>query len=158
MSESPQRILAHAKICLETLIQLYYLRHSFNHYNPMMVHFLSILNSISINKLKLSGDSSEEAAVIQSSVILATQGFRDQGRHCYLARTISRAVFNSVDLVRAHFPDNDSALEESEADDPLVLQHVRSTFPVGIVSIADDIEKKRLVIQGVTGGEFDGNE
>lgn len=95
-SKMPQQLVAEAKVHFETLIRLYYLRHGFENFNPILVQFLSVFSFSSISNLAQNKNDPEWAEAAYSSIILSAKGFRGQARSCQLSRIISQIVCNTL--------------------------------------------------------------
>lgn len=93
---TPQQVIAKARAQLETLIRLYYMRHSFETFDSLIMHFLSFFSFLSVGNLSLTDADPERVEATYSSVILAGKGLRDQARSCQLARVVSQLVHNSL--------------------------------------------------------------
>jgi len=147
--ETPHTILDHSKMCFETLMRLYYLRHGFEAADLFSMHYLTVLSFMSVAKLKtLASSATPSLAAVddaRATLILAAKGLRDQGQNYYLSHTMYH-------LVRSQASSEDAELmlkfvhvrkEESEAWQ-LRSRHVQSQFPVNIIQITEDPENKRL--------------
>ena len=75
--KTPQQIVAEARAQFETLVRLYYLRHSFPYFDPLMVHFLSVFSFSSIDDLSQTNTDPERAEATYSSIVLSAKGIRD---------------------------------------------------------------------------------
>jgi hypothetical protein len=136
-ARSPKAI-AYALRCLETVLRLYYLRHSFEHTDTFLTYFLSILANMTIESMNsdaVSPDDVETLKILRATLILAVKGLYDQGQHVYVSSVICR-------LMRDRMTDEDmNALRRHttwEDHQPLVPQYVRSAFPVTIVKLDED--------------------
>lgn len=139
---TPAAIILHSKICLETLMRLYYIRHSYEHYHDFLMYFLIFVGNMAIEALDpieeggVSGQSTSET--YRSTLILCVKGLQSQGKSFYLANLTSRALQDRVkqgdlQLLRTHC--------NSEADIPsqtLVAQHSQSQWPIPIIKINED--------------------
>jgi hypothetical protein len=133
----PPQAVAYALRCLETVLRLYYLRHSFEHTVTFLTYFLSILANMTIESMNsdsVSPDDVETLKILRATLILAVKSLFDQGQHVYVSSVICR-------LLRHRMTDEDlNALRRHttwEDDQPLVPQYVRSAFPV-IVNLDED--------------------
>lgn len=154
--ESPQDILHEAETLLEIIQRLYYLRHSFEAYDPIMAFFLSLFGFLSIDRLKRSDNEPGKAKSALSAITLAIKGANDQGRHCHIARVMARLLCNEMDPSQARLLNDVGAIAKSEAGDRL-LRHISSSLPVSIVGNIDDAHAKRVdrLIQGIIGTDLD---
>ena len=85
-----QAIMTQSTIQLESILRIYYLRHSFELYDPMLIIFLAHLaNTIldSIEKLEQDPNSvpSETSESLLSTMILCFKGLHDQSKNAYIA-------------------------------------------------------------------------
>src|SRR5687767_5591899 len=92
-SPSPEAIVHDARVRLETLFRLYYLRHGFEFWNSLLLHFEVLLGYSAVETL-LTGDSltDEAADAARSTVALALKGLYEQGRHSHLGLTLYRLL------------------------------------------------------------------
>ena len=94
---TPHAVLAHSKICFETLIRLYYLRHGFETAEVLLTHYLSALSTWSmhaLNALTLSSATSSLVMVddTRATLILAAKGLSDQSQSYYLSHKVYRVA------------------------------------------------------------------
>jgi len=88
--DTAQAIITQSTIHLESILRIYYLRHSFEAYDTMLVIFLAHLaNTIlsSIEKLEQDPNSvpSETSESLLSTLILCFKGLHDQSKNAYIA-------------------------------------------------------------------------
>jgi len=134
----PCKAVAYALRCLETVLRLYYLRHSFEHGDTYLTYFLSILANTTIenmNRDSVSPDDVETLKILRATLILAVKGLYDQGQHVYVSSAMCRLIRDrmtkeDMNALRRHTTWKD--------DQPLVPHYVRSTFPVTIVMLEED--------------------
>lgn len=91
VGQKPRELLSSSKRSFETVIRLYYLRHGFEALDYFMVQYLSMLafmarRAIHANMQKTTLQS------LQSTIILATMGLRDQSASFYTGRMVFKAV------------------------------------------------------------------
>ncbi|KAI0180537.1 hypothetical protein GGR52DRAFT_531750 [Hypoxylon sp. FL1284] len=111
-----QGIIQYAEIRLETLLRLYYLRHSFECYDPLLMHWLVFLGDVVLKKLdNPSGSPTTSSATttpldlesLRSTLILCAKGLYDQSRNYHIAFIVYRLLrdrmkANDLDLLRTH--------------------------------------------------------
>jgi len=93
----PQEILFNAKICLETLLRIYYLRHGFDHLDAACTGFLIQQGFICIEdmtKTSLTNDS--DAMARRSTLILVAKGLYDQGKSVHFARVLYQLLYEQM--------------------------------------------------------------
>lgn len=138
------------KICLETIMRLYYLRHGYEKSDIYSSHFLNHLASNSLERLKnlqhsnppCSPEAMKEA---QSTLILAAKGLRDQGQNYYLPYAIFHMFCKAmgpeeVDIMHRYtgIPKDDLLTSK------LRVRHVQCQYPIKIFNSKDDAEHVRL--------------
>ena len=144
IDQNPSQIIAKSKIFLQTLVHLYYLRHSFEAVDTFMTQFLSLTAFIAINVLK-EGTPTAAMDDLRSTALLCTKGLYDQGQCFYLARITFKVVRDSLNpsdaetlkrFVRTTNPSHD--------EEQIRAEEIQSMFPVNIISIDDDAEQQTL--------------
>ncbi|KAH6953645.1 hypothetical protein DER45DRAFT_576136 [Fusarium avenaceum] len=134
----PSKAVTYALRCLETVLRLYYLRHSFEHGDTYLTYFLSILANTAIenmNRDSVSSDDVETLKILRATLILAVKGLYDQGQHVYVSSAMCRLIRDrmtneDMNALRRHTTWKD--------DQPLVPHYIRSTFPVTIVTMDEN--------------------
>ena len=143
VEEPAAQIYHRSKVFLMTLVQVYYLRHSFDAVDMFMLHFLCNVAFLSIDLLKKdSTDPRQED--FRSMALLCTKGLHDQGKAFYLARITFQVVKDSLpreDLERLrHYIKIENPKFEEER---IRAEEVQSEWPVNVLSI-DDVDNQRL--------------
>jgi hypothetical protein len=141
----PCKAVAYALRCLETVLRLYYLRHSFEYSDTYLTYFLSILANMTIENMNsgsVSPDDVEKLKILRATLILAVKGLYDQGQHVYVSSAMCRLMrdrMTNEDMngLRRHTTWKD--------DQPLAPHYVRSTFPVTIVMLDEDWQMETVV-------------
>ena len=127
--------LPHAVIQLETVMRLYYLRHSFEYCDIYMSYFLWTLANIvmeflrgkqAIPAFKEVPDSPEH---LWSTLVLCLNGMANQGRYSHMVGFICRLLFKrqtpeDATIIRRYIPLD--ILEDQSA----MAQHVHSACPL----------------------------
>lgn len=134
----PSKAVTYALRCLETVLRLYYLRHSFEHGDTYLTYFLSILANTAIenmNRDSVSPDDVETLKILRATLILAVKGLYDQGQHVYVSSAMCRLIRDrmtneDMNALRRHTTWKD--------DQPLVPHYIRLKFPVTIVTMDED--------------------
>ncbi|KAF2096473.1 nitrate assimilation regulatory protein nirA [Rhizodiscina lignyota] len=148
--QSPHSVLEHSKICFETLIRLYYLRHGFESSDTYMAHSLTVMAFMALSQLKQLASSSDPLSMLKredarASLILAAKGLSDQGRNYYFPYTlfhVVKAATESEDLELLYKSVN--LRKENTGWDKLRAKHVQAQYPCNILSITDFREEQRL--------------
>ncbi|RKL34074.1 hypothetical protein BFJ72_g9561 [Fusarium proliferatum] len=137
-----QKVLSDAKIRLETLLRLYYLRHGFGSYDIFVIGLLAFVGFMQAKTLQSSETTGLESR--RSTVVLVAKGLQDQSQNCYLARLVLRILKSSVGS------DNQFLLEEVDdeqddgEEDKVMEEQVKSSWPIDLEWIDVDPEERRL--------------
>jgi hypothetical protein len=143
-NKTVHQIMHESRIRFETLLRVYYLRHSFATYAPVMLQFLSVFGFLTLKEAMAEPDPNSKDNPYRSSVILATIGLENQGRQAYLANAMFRLLVSKVppdvaDAIRQYCSqDSTGAIVEIQP------AFTRSAYPVHVVSINADAEEQRL--------------
>ncbi|KAF5559337.1 nitrogen assimilation transcription factor nirA [Fusarium napiforme] len=140
--ESVQKVLSDAKIRVETLLRLYYLRHGFESYDIFAISLLAFIGFMQAKTL----DSAEAASLEsrRSTVVLVAKGLQDQSQNCYLARLVLRILKSSVGNENQFLLKELDNEEEDEEAERVMEEQVKSSWPIDLEWIDVDPEKKRL--------------
>lgn len=140
---------------MESIVRLYYTRHSFDHFDTITVTYLHF---VGFNALKMlaTADPQNRDDVL-STVVLCAKGLRDQSRCYYIAEAIFMVLRDSMDPSAAHLLKDFAHIEDEDDRKQLVARQVQSVYPVNIISIAEDPEKQRLsrLVEAYTGFGLD---
>ncbi|KAI0887566.1 uncharacterized protein GGS22DRAFT_186400 [Annulohypoxylon maeteangense] len=161
-----QNVITHAEVRLETLLRLYYLRHSFESYDPLLMHWLMFLGDSILLKLDSpqailqipSYHPRPNPESLRSTLILCAKGLYDQSRNFHIAVLLYRLLrdrmkANDLDLLRTHIFASPSSSSSSgviaEDDEPLMTQYVQAQWLAPIVTpidggSSDDSSKRTL--------------
>src|SRR6266480_2752329 len=141
--KTPQEVVLDARIRLETLLRLYYLRHSFEALDAHLIHFFALLGFMSLNDIKTDVDS----PIIndqRSLLILCLKGLRDQGQCFYFGQSLFCLMRDGMR------PEDDDLLKryvdvaEIEKNQLRGFQQVRSQYAINVVGIDDNPENQRV--------------
>ncbi|XXH04590.1 DNA helicase rad5 [Hypoxylon texense] len=166
-----QGIIHHAEIRLETLLRLYYLRHSFESYDPLLMHWLMFLGDVVLQRLhhhqlhhhQQSGAGSSGATVpldlesLRSTLILCAKGLYDQGLNYHIGVLVyrllrSRMQASDLDLLRTHILTSSSpssasppaGADAADQDPPLMMQYVQAQWLAPIDTPTGDPSRRTL--------------
>ncbi|KAF4997868.1 hypothetical protein FGRMN_3569 [Fusarium graminum] len=139
---SVQQTLSEAKIRLETLLRLYYLRHGYESYDIFMINMLSFLGFIHTKTLEDAEEIELESR--RSSVALVAQGLREQSRNCYLALVVFRVLKDSMGVEIKRILQDSEDVQEDEDEEMLVARQVQSSWPMNMEWIDTNPDDKRL--------------
>jgi hypothetical protein len=144
--------LAHATICFETIMRLYYLHHGYEIPDGHMAHNLMVLAYKSLSQRSISSEQPESASVGRSSeaeargtLILAQKGLHDQGKNYFLPWALFQIVEQEM------YPEDRVALYSSvaihkEQSEALQLRErcISSQYPVGQGRLDEPHEGRQL--------------
>ncbi|KAI1097578.1 hypothetical protein F4804DRAFT_347071 [Jackrogersella minutella] len=140
----PITIVSQSKICFETLMRVYYLRHGFGSLDIALVQFLHLLGFSALKETSVAQIGSTAHEAIRSTLVLCAKGLWDQGQNCFVSEAVFRMFRQSmsaddVTLLRefAEIEDGDGRLDH-------MAQELRSRWPIGIFSLADDGRDRTL--------------
>ena len=131
---------------LETLIRLYYARHSFAAYDPWVTFTLAITGNLAAAALS-SATPETPAAVLddhRSTLILSAQGLETQASHYHLGTLSSIQLLAAVDPETLQLVRTYAGAPRAEGQDKLSVEHSFSTWPVPIIGVNEDPERVRL--------------
>lgn len=89
--QKPRELLSSSKRSFETVIRLYYLRHGFEALDCFMVQYLSMLAFMARGAIHANMPKTT-IQTLQSTIILAAIGLRDQSTSFYTGRMVFKAV------------------------------------------------------------------
>ncbi|CAO2648428.1 Nn.00g076950.m01.CDS01 [Neocucurbitaria sp. VM-36] len=142
-----------AHIRFETLMRLWYLRHSFRSYDAWVTLFLTYLGNLALNSLDVdestaSGPSSSALELRRSTVVLSINGLNSQSHCYYLGALLSRSMIDRLgadDMARlgSHISSSGSQVEgpfDSQACFSLSI----GMWPLPNVKIVDNPDSASL--------------
>lgn len=139
-----QNVVVFAKIRLETLVRLRYVHHGFESYDVFLLQFLMFLGFMHINTLATSAAAGINDDY-RSTIYLVAKGLRDQGRCYHLAEVVFRMMRDAMSSSDRQYLDTITNIEPDEDEKmSLISQHTHSVWPINLMSINEDPEKKRL--------------
>ena len=136
---------------METLIRLYYLRHSFAFPDCFLICHLSLLTRATVesisNAYRLSPPDASALRALRSTLFLCIKGANDQSQHIYISVVIYKLLCDSmtsqdIDTLKASV-----ALTEPAEDDMFLASQCRSNWSLPIVKVEspDDTALDRMV-------------
>ena len=145
VGQSSSEVVAEATVRTDTLMRIYYFRHSFHVYNATLSYLLSIYSFSILRELKRDGLEKEKAKAIHSSVALAMKGICDQAEFCNLARMLARFVLDSMEKAGVTIPSDNPQQSAADPDDSSLLQNVHAELPINIPEIANKPENRKRI-------------
>ena len=143
---------SHSRVCFETILRLYYLRHGFEHSDIYITHHLQVLAFMALEQLRSTEPKSTDAPAevsrledVRSALILAAKGLSDQGRNYY-------TPFALFHIVRSEMSTEDvdtlykwiNIRREDDGASKVRAKHVLAQYPVNLVNMTEHPEKQRL--------------
>lgn len=126
--------IARSELLVECLIRLYYLRHSYEAWDNMLIQFFASVGSKNLVKVQSSESHFVEHRTAMSSVLLCSKGMFQQSKHIYLSEVLFRlhrhAMGRELSYLLQHFGDDTGEDEQSSQRVLAMSQHVRSAWPL----------------------------
>jgi hypothetical protein len=143
---TPKQTVYEARVMLETILRLYYMRHGFQIHDPWVTSSMTFIGNIVIDDL--AADTAHDLKTLEyyrSTLILAAQGLKTQGRHYHVGtlvciQLLSRMSSSDLQLVRTYI----SATAADDTDSRLIVEHSHSQWPIPIVQPNLSLDELRL--------------
>jgi len=143
--DTPARAVLNADRRKETLLRAYYLRHSFDNFDPMLVNFIIERLGASISGLRSTPPGSQlpDEDTLRSTLILCATGLRSQAKSyhvCNLAYFGLQSQMRPADiqlLLTYTKPPVD-------VDMPPLAHEAVTSWPLPIIGMSDDPKKSAL--------------
>ncbi|KXX83211.1 Nitrogen assimilation transcription factor nirA [Madurella mycetomatis] len=119
-----------ARARLETVVRLYYLRHSFEFPDTILNIYLMLLGSISIRTIQAPGGSPAAAGRDAATYLLCLKGLHDQGRSNYLGALMFDMISGLVDPGNASLMSDISRIKGEFRGVEIKPEHVHMEWPV----------------------------
>ena len=143
VGQHPREYLTAVKYRFETLLRLYYLRHSFEALDVFMIYFLNLLSYMARKDLQSNIDSSH-VDDIRATLILAVKGLRDQSSHHYLGQVVSHIVRQGMRPEDVELFERSTGYQPTREKLPPKGWQIQSQWPINLTSVIDDPESQRL--------------
>jgi hypothetical protein len=147
MNETPQEIVRFSQAMFETLLRLYYLRHSYDTHDAWIIHFLLVLGTDALKSLYNAAPTASQQSLdtLRSSVLLAATGLKEQGENVYIARVCALGLQKSMkpeDLqwVQTYL----STKPVTQGEQRLIDESARCMYPVPIIRADGELEMRKL--------------
>ena len=138
----------HAKICLETVLRLYYLRHSFDIFDAMMIHFLTILGHLTLENVRsfmdVDDNADETLEGLRSTLVLCAHGLHQQGLNFILANLAYRMFRERIKSYDQALLKVYNLLSATAADEPLPPDSIQALWPMPIINYNEDPRKSSM--------------
>jgi hypothetical protein len=86
---TPKETVYEARVMLETILRLYYMRHGFQFHDPWVTSSMTFIGNIVIDDL--AADTAHDLRSLdyyRSTLILAAQGLKKQGKHHHVGTLV----------------------------------------------------------------------
>lgn len=127
---------------LETVIRLYYLRHSFSHCDSFLIYFLSILARATLETMGTYTHKPvldpQQIRILRSTVLLCMKGMNEQGQNNYIAEVVYRLIKSTLSPQDLDALQANVNLVELTEDDLFVAKQCRSHWPMPGVKVYDN--------------------
>ncbi|OAG06511.1 uncharacterized protein CC84DRAFT_1090661 [Paraphaeosphaeria sporulosa] len=146
INETPQEIVRYSQAMFETLLRLYYLRHSYDTYDAWIIHFLLLLGTNALKSLYSATPMTQQSVdILRSSILLAAEGLRQQGKNVYIAQVCALGLQKSMrpdDLqwVQTHL----SLRPVTHEEQSIIDESARCSYPVPIVCADGKLDTRKL--------------
>jgi hypothetical protein len=143
---TPKEIVYEAKVTLETILRLYYMRHGFQFHDPWVTSSMTFIGNIIIDDLAAeTAHDPKTLDYLRSTLILAAQGVQKQGKHHHVGTLVSiqlqsRMSASDLQLVRTYV----SPTGANNTDAALIVEHSHSQWPIPIVRPNSSVDELRL--------------
>ncbi|KAI1135321.1 hypothetical protein F5Y05DRAFT_421511 [Hypoxylon sp. FL0543] len=135
---NPSTIVDQAKVCFETLIRVYYLRHGFESLDSTLIQFLHLLGFSALRDSSSVEKGSAKHEALRSTLMLCAKGLRDQGQNYYVSEAIFRLLKHSMSIEDALLLKEFTEIEGSDGRLDHMAREIRSRWPIGTFSMADE--------------------
>ncbi|KAK5997432.1 Nitrogen assimilation transcription factor nit-4-like protein [Cladobotryum mycophilum] len=139
---TPSDIVTHSKICMESVIRLYYLRHGFDIWDTLIIVYLQFVGFNTLRDLAISDAKSYNSML--STILLCAKGLREQTRFQYIAEAVFTFLRDRIKPEVSHLLKDLPEIEYEEERREIVQREVKSSYPINMASITDDPDNKRL--------------
>ncbi|KAJ4360832.1 uncharacterized protein N0V89_001399 [Didymosphaeria variabile] len=151
---TPQGIVRHSQVMFETLLRIYYLRHSYSTYDAWIIHFLLVLGTNALNSLydATAPTAFQHPADALSSLLLAVKGLKQQSKNVYIARICALGLQKSMRPDDLQWVRTFLFLKPvTKEDQRMIDESARCSYPVPIVSSEGQLETRKLgeIMKGV---------
>jgi hypothetical protein len=144
--ETPREIVGYSQAMFETLLRLYYLRHSYKSYDSWIIHFLLVLGSNALKSLYSATPTTQQSInILRSSVLLAASGLRQQGKSVYLAQLCALGLQKSMRPEDLRWVQQFLSLEPVTRKEQMMIDETaRCMYPIPIVRADGELVTQKL--------------
>ncbi|KAI2777167.1 hypothetical protein F4815DRAFT_495498 [Daldinia loculata] len=141
---NPSIIVKHSKACFETLLRVYYLRHGFESLDITLVQLLALLGFSTLKDASSVEKGSTTHEAMRSTLLLCAKGLWEQGQNYYVAEVVFRLFRQSLSADDAQLFRDITEIEEGDGRPNHMALEVRSRWPIGVFSMADENSDRTL--------------
>jgi hypothetical protein len=140
----PMQIVTEAKYYIQTLIQLYYLRHGFEAMDLFIVIPLILMSYEALDSINNS-TAPDELEHLRSMLLLGAKGLYLQRRNHYLSEALYRVVRSrmgkeEIKLLKFAVDLDDGEPEAKKA----LVQSIRSQWPISVAKRKEEVDEHKL--------------
>jgi hypothetical protein len=130
--DSPRNIITGAKVCFETLLRVYHMRHGYETYDYALLEYLPLLAFSSLRDSEFLSSGLEKESR-QSTQLLCAKGLWEQSKNM----SICRAIFGQFKdaLTDPNMQQEIGRFTHELPQFDQVLKQLRSNWPVGVFNI-----------------------
>lgn len=133
----PRDIVGNAKRDLHVLTRLYYLRHGFSHSDAYLLSPLSKLGFMALHSIS-DQQPEQELEYDRSTLLLALEGLREQGRNYYIARTVYYILKSQLRPEEVRLLQGLEHINTAADESPGLIGEIQSVWTPRIVDISDN--------------------
>ena len=142
--QSIDDIMAHLMKCFETLVRLYYLRHSFDYYDSFLIYFLTLLGTAVVERAAAAKDQATMSA-LRSTIGLCVKGVYNQSENFYLATVVAKVLKNKVTEEDLYLLTRNGGLPEVNDDtEDIPAGNITAEWPIPIIGINEDRRRSMI--------------
>jgi hypothetical protein len=128
---------------INIVLRLYHIRHSFSGADSWLSNPLAKLGFMSLQRIN-DTTSPQDIHYLRSSLVLALQGLREQGRNYYITRTAYYIIRNQIRPEEAKLLQGTEDARVEADESPGLISEVHSAWIPSVVDISDDPVSKEL--------------
>lgn len=141
--QPPHEVLEASRHSYETLVRIYYLRHSFEALDCFIVQILAVLALSTVSRIR-AGTHTVPLEALQSTLVLSVVGLADQSHSFYTSQMVLGAVRNGMAQREIELVDRFMQQGRAKEEHPPQGSSGRYLWPINFGSITADREARRL--------------
>ncbi|KAI9154761.1 Nitrogen assimilation transcription factor nirA [Paramyrothecium foliicola] len=144
VNQTPEEIVTDAKICLETLMHLFYRRHSFESFFTFALIGISQMGFEAVKRISEPHTDPALYEAMRATVVLCGKGLRDLHNNFYLAEVVLRVYCDSLRPQDQNLLLQFSSISEEAERKALVAKHAHTAWPGNIIDITRNPKEDRV--------------